>query len=155
VKELKGELNNSRETEVASALPYFISAEYVEDVSLRFDYYRRFSKIQSEKDMRALLDDLTQVYGEMRPETENLGWIMLMKNIAGKAYAEKLAIHTGRVRITFDKDTPVSPAKLVEVLSEAKAVYKFENENSLVLYFEKKDNFLEKTCEILSELIEE
>ncbi|HAL85690.1 MAG TPA: transcription-repair coupling factor, partial [Deferribacteraceae bacterium] len=155
VKELKGELNNSRETEVASALPYFISAEYIEDVSLRFDYYRRFSKIQSEKDMRALLDDLTQVYGEMRPETENLGWIMLMKNIAGKAYAEKLAIHTGRVRITFDKDTPVSPAKLVEVLSEAKAVYKFENENSLVLYFEKKDNFLEKTCEILSELIEE
>lgn len=155
VKELKGELNNSRETEVASALPYFISAEYVEDVSLRFDYYRRFSKIQSEKDMRALLDDLTQVYGEMRPETENLGWIMLMKNIAGKAYAEKLAIHTGRVRITFDKDTPVSPAKLFEVLSEAKAVYKFENENSLVLYFEKKDNFLEKTCEILSELIEE
>ncbi|MCD8567107.1 MAG: hypothetical protein LRY50_01650 [Geovibrio sp.] len=113
VKELKGELNNSRETEVASALPYFISAEYVEDVSLRFDYYRRFSKIQSEKEMRGLLDDLMQVYGDVRPETENLGWIMLMKNLAGKAYAEKLAIHTGRVRITFDKDTPLSPSRLV------------------------------------------
>lgn len=152
VKELRGEIDSSKDTEIASALPYFISADYVEDVSMRFDYYRRFSKIASKEDMNALLDELKTIYGDMRPETENLGLIMLMKHLAGKAYAEKLAIHTGRVRITFDKDTPVSPEKLMAALGKSKAVYKFENENSLVIHFDKQEDFLEKTCSILSEL---
>jgi transcription-repair coupling factor (superfamily II helicase) len=152
VKELKGEIDSSRDTEVASALPYFISADYVEDVSMRFDYYRRFSKISSKEEMYALIEELKAVYGDIRTETENLGWIMLMKHYAGKAYAEKLTIHTGRVRITFDKDTPVSPQKLMTAISKSRTIYKFENETSLILYFDKQEDFLEKTCSILSEL---
>jgi transcription-repair coupling factor (superfamily II helicase) len=153
VKELKGELSDSAETEVASALPYFIPAEYVEDVSLRFDYYRRFSKVKNRQEMTELLAELESNYGEPREETVNLGWIMLMKNLAGRVYAEKLAIHTGRVRVIFDKETPISPVKLMEVLSSSKIIYKFENENSLLLYFEKDAEFLSKTCLFLSELI--
>lgn len=153
VKDLKGIASISADTEIITALPHYIPADYIEDTRLRLDYYRKFSEAEDMNGVREILFELTEIYGEIKEETENLGRIMLIKKLAGFANIEKVYIYSSKVKMAFAKGTPVNPQRVMEAIAKAGAGSKFENEYTLSLFFEGGAQTLDKTINFINELI--
>ena len=153
VKDLKGITNISADTEIITGIPHFIPADYIEDTKIRLDYYRKFSETEDMNGVRELLHDLSDTYGELKPETENLGRVMLIKKLAGFANMEKVYLYSNKVKMVFTKGTPVNPQRIMDAIAKAGAGSKFENEFTLSLFFEKEQKVLDKTISFINELI--
>ncbi len=83
VKDLKGITSISADTEVITAIPHYIPADYIEDTKVRLDYYRKFSETEDmQGGVQELLYELSDNYGDLKDEIENLGRIMLIKKLA-------------------------------------------------------------------------
>lgn len=153
VKDLKGITSISADTEVITGIPHFIPADYIEDTKIRLDYYRKFSEQEDMNGVREILHELSDIYGDLKPETENLGRIMLIKKLAGFANMEKIFIYSNKIKMVFTKGTPVNPQRIMEAIQKAGAGSKFDNEFTLSLFFEKEVNVLDKGINFISELI--
>jgi transcription-repair coupling factor (superfamily II helicase) len=153
VKELKGITNISADTEIITSIPHYIPADYIEDTKARLDYYKKFSEIENKAEMREVLSELQEIYGDLKDEIKNLGSVMLIKKLAGQANVEKVYLYSNKVKMKFSKSTPINPASLMDVISKCKAGPKFDNEFTLSLYFEKNVEILDKTAEFFAELI--
>ncbi|ADD67060.1 transcription-repair coupling factor [Denitrovibrio acetiphilus DSM 12809] len=153
VKDLKGITSISADTEIITAIPHFIPADYIEDTKIRLDYYRKFSGVEDMDSVRELLYELSELYGELKPETENLGRIMLIKKLAGFANMEKVYLYSNKVKMVFTKGTPSNPQRIMDAIANAGAGSKFDNEFTLSLFFEKEQKVLDKTVSFINELI--
>ncbi|MDR2104119.1 MAG: transcription-repair coupling factor, partial [Deferribacteraceae bacterium] len=69
--------------EIITQFPHYIAADYIEDPNIRLEYYNRFGALADRRGFAELAAELTEQFGALRPETINLGNIMLIKNIAG------------------------------------------------------------------------
>jgi transcription-repair coupling factor (superfamily II helicase) len=153
VKDLKGIASISADTEVITSIPHFIPADYIEDTKIRLDYYRKFSEQEDMEGVYEILNELSELYGELKEETENLGRIMLIKKLAGFANMEKMFIYSNKLKMVFTKGTPVNPQRIMESIQKAGAGSKFENEFTLSLFFEKEQRVLDKAITFIGELI--
>jgi transcription-repair coupling factor (superfamily II helicase) len=153
VKDLKGIANISADTEIITGIPHYIPADYIEDTKIRLDYYRKFSEVEDMKGIQEILIELEDGYGELKPEIENLGRVMLIKKLSGFANMEKVYLYSNKVKMVFTKGTPVNPQRVMEAITHAGAGSKFDNEYTLSLYFEVKDKILDKTIKFITELI--
>lgn len=153
VKDLKGIVSVSTDAEIITAIPHYIPADYIEDTRVRLDYYRKFSEAEDMSAVIEILAELTEAYGELKEETENLGRIMLIKKLAGFANMEKVFLYSNKVKMAFAEKTPINPRRVMEAISKAGAGSKFENEYTLSLMFEKEVKVLDKTVDFINELI--
>lgn len=153
VKDLKGIASISADTEIITGTPHFIPADYIEDTKVRLDYYRKFSEAEDMNAVREVFFELADVYGELKPETENLGRIMLIKKLAGFANMEKVYLYSNKVKMVFAKGTAVNPQRIMDAIKSSGAGSKFENEFTLTLFYESGEKVLDKTVGFINELI--
>lgn len=133
VSEMKGEFNNTADTEINSNIPYFIPASFIENPRMRFDYYRRFSSADTIQEMLGLIDELRAQGDELPKEVESLGYIMLIKNIAGNLGASKITIFLAGAKIEFAGGTQINPDTISKSADPAKIKYRFSSEYELAL----------------------
>ncbi len=131
VNEMKGEFANLTDAEINSNIPYFIPADYVENPRVRFDFYRRFASVYDTEAMTDILNELEAGYGELRPEVISLGYIMLIKNLAGRLGALKVAISRSGAKIEFAPETRLDPLTVGKAVIQGKTVYRFSSEYEL------------------------
>ncbi len=131
VSEMKGEYTNITDTEINSNIAYFISAEYIEDTRIRFDYYRRFASVYDIESMNEILAELEATYGELPKEVISLGYVMLVKNLGSKLGAEKVNITKSGCKIHFSKETKLSFELISLSANKSNAIYKFISEYEL------------------------
>lgn len=153
VKDLKGIASISADTEIITGIPHYIPADYIEDTKMRLDYYRKFSEAEDMTSVRELLFELSDIYGEIKEETENLGRIMLIKRLSGQANMEKVYLYSDRAKMTFAKGTPVNPTRVMEAIQSIGAGSKFEGEYTLTLMFSKGEKVLDRTIAFINELM--
>lgn len=153
VKELKGITTLFTDTEVITGIAHYIPAEYIEDTRLRLDYYRKFSYVTTSEETIGLLAEMSALYGDVGVQTENLGWIMLMKNLAGRAGIEKLYIYQGRVKMKFTKNAHILPQTLMTAGQKCGLQLKFEDEFTLSVLSENLSETFAKTVNFLSSII--
>lgn len=152
VKELKGITNMFSDTEVITAIPHYIPADYIEDTRLRLDYYRKFSYVTEAEETLGLLAEMSAMYGDVSEQTENLGWVMLIKNLAGRANIEKIYIYVNRIKMKFAKNTAIFPQTLMKAAQEAQGILKFEDEYTLSFYIEKHEDTFKRAVNFLSKI---
>lgn len=133
VSEMKGEFRNTADTEINSNIPYFIPASFIENPRMRFDYYRRFSSAGSIEEMLELLSELGAQGDELPKEVESLGYIMLVKNIAGNLGASKITAFLTGAKIEFAGGTKINPDSILKSADPAKIKYRFSSEYELAL----------------------
>jgi len=153
VKDLKGIANISADTDIITGLPHYIPADYIEDTRVRLDYYRKFSEAEDMNSVQELLFELSDHYGELKEETENLGRIMLIKKLAGFANMSKVYLYSNRAKMVFAEGTPVNPQRVMETIAKVGAGSKFDDEFTMSLYFGTGEKVLDKTISFLNELI--
>lgn len=153
VKELKGITTLFTDTEIITGIAHYIPADYIEDTRLRLDYYRKFSYVATAEETVSLLAEMSALYGDVGVQTENLGWIMLLKNLAGRAGVEKIYIYSGRVKMKFTKNALVMPQTLMTAAQKSSCILKFDDEFTLSLLSDKSEETFVRVSSFLNSII--
>jgi transcription-repair coupling factor (superfamily II helicase) len=86
--------------ELTVELPGFIPDDYVPDPAQRLELYKRLSSIDTDDELRALLDEIVDRYGPLPGDVVLLGELMAVKAIARGLGVQTLEISTARVAIS-------------------------------------------------------
>ncbi|EDM76647.1 Transcription-repair coupling factor [Plesiocystis pacifica SIR-1] len=110
VAELRGDpISQETDPEVAFDVPAFLPDTYVEDVGARLDFYRRLSTSRDADEVREVLEELHDRYGELPVEARHFGLMMACKSYGRRLRATALELRAMRFSIRLSPETPLSP----------------------------------------------
>lgn len=106
VAELKGErprpaVPPAPPTAVDLPLPAYLPADYVGDVSLRLQVYRRLAGVRDLAELEDLASELRDRFGPYPSPVENLLSLVRLKLFGGRAGIESITTYDGQVIINF------------------------------------------------------
>jgi transcription-repair coupling factor (superfamily II helicase) len=117
IRELRGEPMPEEEIkpEINLGLPAFIPADYMSDEHQRLVTYKRISLAVTEEELSELRGELTDLYGFIPPEVDNLFEVIRIKNLLKSVKGKKMGYDGKSLFIFFHEKSPVDPAKLLEL----------------------------------------
>jgi transcription-repair coupling factor (superfamily II helicase) len=102
----------------------YISDDYIEDYEVKLDFYRRIAEIKSEEEKSEMLSELTDRFGAVLSETQNLLDIALIKFKATELKWENVSYNKTRKSVIFSargRRTAIEASEdEAEILLEAK-----------------------------------
>ncbi len=119
-KLLKEELTGSVETapELDIRVTAFIPDGYVESNTRRMDAYKEIAEISSLKEEKEFVESMTDVYGALPEETENLINIAVVKMLATKLGISKIIVNKSVVALVFNDFKKLANDRIHYALSE-------------------------------------
>jgi transcription-repair coupling factor (superfamily II helicase) len=140
VAELKGEKMTPRiEPVLELKVTVMISEEYIENPDLRLSVYRKIASAKDTSSLKKILDELKDRFGTPPEETKRLLEIMELKVMAMKLFITKLENVSGRIRILFAHETPVTPDQIFSLHKTRKGHIRFLPEGGIELDLGKKE----------------
>jgi len=117
IRELKGERFPEEEIdpEIHLGIPAFIPDDFIADMHTRLMTYKRISMVSSEDDLPGIREELADCYGPIPPQVDTLMDIMRVKNRLKKILGKRMAYNGKEMSIDFRGDSPVDPAKIIEL----------------------------------------
>ncbi len=111
VAEVRGDpITHESDPELSFDLPAFLPDTYIEDVGQRLDFYRRLSTARDGDEVRDVLEELHDRYGELPLEARHFGLMMACKSHGRKLHALALELRGSKFSIRLGPDTPLSGA---------------------------------------------
>ncbi|NVB40431.1 transcription-repair coupling factor [Pseudenhygromyxa sp. WMMC2535] len=109
VAELRGDpILRETDPELAFDLPAFIPDGYVEDVGARLDFYRRLSTARDADEVREVLEELHDRYGELPVEARHFALMMACKSYGRRLHALSIELRGMKLSIRLAEDTPLA-----------------------------------------------
>jgi transcription-repair coupling factor (superfamily II helicase) len=109
VAELRGEpILRETDPELVFDVPAFLPDTYVEDVGQRLDFYRRLSTARDSDEVRDVLEELHDRYGELPIEARHFGLMMACKSYGRRLRALSLELGGMRFAIRLGPETPLT-----------------------------------------------
>jgi transcription-repair coupling factor (superfamily II helicase) len=109
VAELRGQpILRETDPELVFDVPAFLPDTYVEDVGQRLDFYRRLSTARDADEVRDVLEELHDRYGELPIEARHFGLMMACKSYGRRLRALSLELGGMRLAIRLGAETPLS-----------------------------------------------
>jgi transcription-repair coupling factor (superfamily II helicase) len=117
IRELRGEPSIAEELkpEINLGVPAFIPEDYVADVQRRLVLYKRISVAVDDGELARIRDDLSDCYGPLPPETENLLEIIALRNLLQRIRVKKMGWDGKHLSLAFCENSPVDPLRLVDL----------------------------------------
>jgi transcription-repair coupling factor (superfamily II helicase) len=126
IQELKGKKLDVEERhfepEIQVPVVCEISTSVVPDAKLRLSLYRRISMARTEARVDSLEEEFRERFGVIPPETENLFWLIRLKNLIKLAGVEGLAISDSRTSITVRKISLIEIDEVMKLYAGPKTV---------------------------------
>ena len=130
--QLRGEeISQEPDTLITMRASAFIPEDFIQDVSLRLAAYKELSSVADEAQLKDLIDELRDRYGELPEPLDNLVRIMGVKLIAKKAGVARIDAGKEAVIVTFTEGAPVSPDRIMVLLKKEKGKIKLIPEYTL------------------------
>ncbi|MCX7959423.1 MAG: helicase-related protein, partial [Deltaproteobacteria bacterium] len=101
------------ETEIRIDLPVYIPDSYIDDVSIRLNFYHRFSAARSREAVENLLLELKDRFGDYPSEVENLARLSEIKIAARSLGVKSIEKFKNSVNIVFDASAKIDSAKII------------------------------------------
>jgi len=119
-KLLREELSDSRETdaELDIRVTAYIPESYIHTSSARMDAYKEIAELTSLKEETELISTLTDVYGELPLETENLINVVAVKYLAKKLGVAAVTVRKGETSLKFRDLKAFSCEKIQKAITE-------------------------------------
>jgi len=155
VAELKGEEIPSKiEPVLELKVTALIPENYIENPMLRLSTYRKIASINTMDQLNKLRDELRDRFGTPPEETERLLQIMELKLLARRFAITTIQNISGRVKILFAPETPVTPEKIFSLYKGREGLLKFLPEGGIELNLRDKKwkEVFKEVKEILKEL---
>jgi transcription-repair coupling factor (superfamily II helicase) len=122
VAELRGQetpsLRRARDPELNVDMPGYIPDDYVPDTGQRLDLYKRLADAEDEDEIRQILGEIEDRYGNVPREVFDLGDLMMLKLHARTLRAQSLELTPARMSLALAEDTPLVPEKLLELVRD-------------------------------------
>lgn len=99
-----------------------INPALVSDSKLRLSLYRRLSNARSDEQIDRLHDELADRFGELPEETDNLFWLIRLKNLLKRVGIEAASITLQKSIFTVRKSTLVDPDEAMKLYMGPKGV---------------------------------
>jgi transcription-repair coupling factor (superfamily II helicase) len=141
---------------IAIGAPVTIPEDYIGDLTLRLQLYRRLSTLETDADIESFAAEMSDRFGKPPPEVEQLLKIVAIKALCRRAHVEKVDAGPKGVNIAFRDNSFADPAGLVRFVSEQGARAKVRPDMKIVFIreFEGVKERLEGTREILRRLVQ-
>jgi transcription-repair coupling factor (superfamily II helicase) len=110
------------EPEIAIPVVAEISTALVPDSKLRLSLYRRLSNARSNDQVDKLHDELVDRFGTLPEKTENLFWLIRLKNLLKRVGIESASITGQKSTFTVRKSTLVEPEEAMKLYMGPKGV---------------------------------
>jgi transcription-repair coupling factor (superfamily II helicase) len=118
VAELRGSpIHRARDPELSVSVPGYIPDDYVPDTGRRLDLYKRLSGADDEDEIRALVDEIADRYGNRPSEVDLLAELMILKIYGRQIGAQSIELTDTRLAVALGPDTPLSPDAVAQLVS--------------------------------------
>jgi transcription-repair coupling factor (superfamily II helicase) len=114
-------------------LPVLIPEDYVRDLPVRLGLYRRIGGLASEAEMEAMAAELTDRFGPIPEEVENLLQVVSIKRMCREAGVEKLDAGPKGVVLSFRRNQFANPGGLVAWVASKKGAVKLRPDHKLAV----------------------
>jgi len=147
IAELKGEeWHEEINPEINVDIPAYIPEEYMSDIDVRLNIYRRLSGLSEAPDLEIMKEEMRDRFGPLRLEVLNLFSVMETRLAMKKKGIARLDISRAALIFTFSGQTPVKPEQLVKLAERRRHRVQFMEGNRLRISIHKEspaDAFLE------------
>lgn len=127
--------NKSKEysVKINLGIPIFIPQEYIADTDLRMSIYRKLSDLYSDEDIESYAVELTDRFGKIPQEVENLIEVVKVKQICKRLNIEKIETGDKGAVISFYKNEFPRPDDIIKLIAANPTRYKVKDGNKLVI----------------------
>jgi transcription-repair coupling factor (superfamily II helicase) len=130
VAEIKGEpLQEDLEPEINLPLAAFLPETCVPDIDQRLSLYRRLAKMHDLKELSAMKLEMTDRFGRLPDEVNNLLLKIMIRILAIKAGCSRLDLVENHLRLQFSEAHQARPFGIVEMVNQAGSRYRFTPEH--------------------------
>lgn len=103
IQEMKGiELQEEVDIQIDLNVSSYIPDSYISSSGQKIEIYQNIALCRTEEEIKDVMDEMIDRYGDMPKELENLTQIARIKNIARQAFVTKIAQKTSGIVIWFD-----------------------------------------------------
>jgi transcription-repair coupling factor (superfamily II helicase) len=138
IAELKGEERHEEiNPEINVDLPAYLPEEYMSDIDVRLNIYRRLSAMTEQEDLDVIKDEMRDRFGSPRAEVLNLFSVMEARLTMKKLGISKLDITRMALVFTFSDKTKVKPETLIRMAEKRRLKAQFIDGNRLKIAMRK------------------
>ncbi|MBL6665095.1 MAG: transcription-repair coupling factor [Rickettsiales bacterium] len=122
-------------TQVKLGISLLIPEDYIEDLALRMSFYKKIAAIKTTQDQDSILEEMTDRFGKVPDEVNNLMEVAKLKSQCQKLNIQKLEATKTGILIEFKNNKFKNPDKLMELIFSSNSQIKLQpNQKILFLY---------------------
>ena len=119
IAELKGEeWQEEINPEINVDIPAYLPEEYVSDIDLRLNLYRRLSGLNEESDLRHITEEMSDRFGPFPEAVSNLFKVMEVRLEMKRNGIGRLDVKREALVFTFSQATKIRPERIVRMARE-------------------------------------
>ena len=142
--------------QISLGLSVLIPENYVSDLGLRLSLYKRLSTLTTREEIDLFAIELTDRFGSIPPEVQNLLEVIYLKSLSRQANVDKVEVGPKGVLIGFFQNTFKNPNLLINYIANQKGAAKIRPDQKIVYTREltTAEARLQHTRKILEDLVE-
>jgi transcription-repair coupling factor (superfamily II helicase) len=115
-------------TEINLHAPALLPNDYCGDVHLRLSFYKKLATAHNADQIDALLEEIVDRFGKLPAQGQTLIDVHRLRVLAKPFGVIKVDAAPGVISITFKKDPPIDPMKIIELIQKNKHIKLAGNE---------------------------
>jgi len=115
-------------TEINLHAPALLPDDYCGDVHLRLSFYKKLATAKNTDQIDTLLEEIVDRFGKLPPQAQTLIDVHRLRVIAKPYGVIKVDAAPGVINITFRKDPPIDPMKIIALIQKNKHIKLAGNE---------------------------
>ncbi len=141
--------------QIKIGISVLIPDSYVADLGLRLSLYKRASDLQTREEIDQFAVELVDRFGPLPEEVKNLLEVIYLKSLCRMAHVDKVEVGLKGVLISFYKDSPPHPERLIHHITDQKGTAKIRPDQKVVYTraFASPSACLQGARQILEELV--
>ena len=138
IAELKGEeWHEETNPEINVDISAYLPEEYVSDIDLRLNLYRRLSGLNEESGLRLMAEEMADRFGPFPEAVSNLFKVMEVRLEMKKNGVARLDVKKESLVFTFSSATKVRPERIVKMAEERRPRVQFLNDMKVKVHIHK------------------
>jgi len=146
--------NNQWSPKISLPLSILIPEDYISDLTIRMEIYKRLSSIILEEEIDEIAAELIDRFGSLPQEVETLIDTISLKNLCKKTNIEKIDCGNNGFLISFKNKTFSNPTKLIEYINNKKNYISIRPDQRLFVKFDgKKENLIDYIKSVVNDFL--
>jgi transcription-repair coupling factor (superfamily II helicase) len=139
IAELKGEeWHEEVNPEINVNIPAFLPAEYIADMDVRLNLYRRLSGLRDEAELEEIIKEMKDRFGPAPLEVANLLQVMTVRLVLKQIQVSRLDLFDQALILTFSEKAKIDTDRLVRLAQKRPREFQFLSGHKLKVRFSRR-----------------